>query len=105
VAAVLRLTPLERLRFLLLPSALPHIFAGLRLSLSLSLILMVFSELLPGSANGVGFALTDAQSRSDLLTVWAVLLLLGVLGHLLNTGLLAAERRLADGESPRGRTL
>jgi ABC-type nitrate/sulfonate/bicarbonate transport system permease component len=105
VAAVLRLTPLERLRFLLLPSALPHIFAGLRLSLSLSLILMVFSELLPGSANGVGFALTDAQSRSDLLTVWAVLLLLGVLGHLLNTGLLAAERRLAGGESPRGRTL
>ena len=94
VAAVLRLNPLERLRFLLLPSALPRIFAGLRLSLSLSLILMVFSELLPGTANGVGYTLTDAQSRSDLLTVWAVLLLLGVLGYLLNTALLAVERRL-----------
>jgi len=93
VAAVLRLNPLERLRFLILPSALPRIFAGLRLSLSLSLILMVFSELLPGTANGIGYTLTDAQSRSDLLTVWAVLLLLGVLGHLLNAALLAVEKR------------
>ncbi|MFI6013563.1 ABC transporter permease [Streptomyces sp. NPDC051243] len=100
VAAVLRLTAAERLRFLILPSALPRIFAGLRLSLSLSLILMVFSELLPGTANGIGFTLTDAQSRSDLLTVWAALVLLGALGYLLNTGLLAVEKRLVG----RGRT-
>ncbi|MFI9808456.1 ABC transporter permease [Streptomyces sp. NPDC052301] len=94
VAAVLRLTRAERLRFLVLPSALPRIFAGLRLSLSLCLILMVFSELLPGSDNGIGFTLTDAQTRSDLLTVWAALLLLGALGHLFNAGLLAVEKRL-----------
>ncbi|WP_019062775.1 ABC transporter permease [Streptomyces prunicolor] len=99
VAAVLRLTAVERLWFLLLPSALPRIFAGLRLSLSLCLILMVFSELLPGTANGIGFALTDAQSRSDLLTVWAVLVLLGALGYLLNTGLLAIEKRLTGKRS------
>jgi ABC-type nitrate/sulfonate/bicarbonate transport system permease component len=103
VAAVLRLGPAQRLWFLLLPSALPRIFAGLRLSLSLCLVLMVFSELLPGTANGIGFALTEAQSRSDLLTVWAVLLLLGVLGHLLNTGLLAVEARLIGGERHGGR--
>ncbi|MFI6621635.1 ABC transporter permease [Streptomyces sp. NPDC050528] len=102
VAAVLRLTPLERLWFLLLPSALPRIFAGLRLSLSLCLVLMVFSELLPGTANGIGFALTDAQSRSDLLTVWAVLVLLGALGFLLNTGLLAVEKRLTGRGSHNG---
>ncbi|MPY48665.1 ABC transporter permease subunit [Streptomyces sp. K1PN6] len=94
VAAVLRLNAAERLWLLFLPSALPRIFAGLRLSLSLSLILMVFSELLPGTADGIGYTLTDAQSRSDLLTVWAVLLLLGALGYLLNTGLLTVERRL-----------
>jgi ABC-type nitrate/sulfonate/bicarbonate transport system permease component len=102
VAAVLRLTTAERLWFLLLPSALPRIFTGLRLSLSLCLILMVFSELLPGTANGIGFTLTDAQSRSDLLTVWAVLVLLGALGYLLNTGLLAAERRLTGKGSREG---
>ncbi|OLZ74609.1 nitrate ABC transporter permease [Streptomyces sp. IMTB 2501] len=104
VAAVLRLTAPERLWFLILPSALPRIFAGLRLSLSLSLILMVFSELLPGSDNGIGFTLTDAQTRSDLLTVWSALLLLGALGYLLNTGLLAVERRLVGPGTSRGRT-
>nr|WSY50753.1 ABC transporter permease subunit [Streptomyces sp. NBC_00886] len=102
VAAVLRLTAPERVWFLLLPSALPHIFAGLRLSLSLCLVLMVFSELLPGTANGIGFALTDAQSRSDLLTVWAVLVLLGALGYLLNTGLLAVEKRLTGKRNHEG---
>ncbi|MGW2485852.1 ABC transporter permease [Streptomyces sp. NPDC001606] len=101
VARVLRLTGPERLWFLLLPSALPRIFAGLRLSLSLSLVLMVFSELLPGSDDGIGFTLTDAQTRSDLLTVRSALLLLGALGYLLNTGLLAVERRLV-GTRPAG---
>ncbi|ANS68769.1 ABC-type nitrate/sulfonate/bicarbonate transport system, permease component [Streptomyces lincolnensis] len=101
VAAVLRLNTVERLWFVVLPSALPRIFAGLRLSLSLSLILMVFSELLPGTENGIGFTLTDAQTRSDLLTVWAALVLLGALGHLLNTGLLVVEKRLIGrGKAP-----
>ncbi|WP_346776698.1 ABC transporter permease subunit [Streptomyces sp. HNM0574] len=99
-AVVLRLSRAQRLWLLLLPAALPRIFAGLRLSLSLALILMVFSELLPGSANGIGFQLTDAQTRSDLLTVWAAIVLLGVLGYLLNTLLLAVEHRVV----PRTRT-
>ncbi|MFM9372280.1 ABC transporter permease [Streptomyces sp. Da 82-17] len=92
-ARVYGLGGLQRVRLLLIPAALPKIFAGLRLSLSLSLILMVFSELLPGTADGLGFQLTDAQSRSDLLTVWSVIVLLGVLGYLCNAALLAVERR------------
>ncbi|MFC4911726.1 ABC transporter permease [Actinomadura gamaensis] len=92
-ARVFRLSAADRLRRLMIPSALPKIFAGLRLSLSLSLILMVFSELLPGTRNGLGFELTDAQSRSDLPTVWAVVVLLGILGYILNAVLTAVERR------------
>jgi ABC-type nitrate/sulfonate/bicarbonate transport system permease component len=55
---------------------------------------MVFSELLPGTANGIGFELTDAQSRSDLPTVWAAIALLGILGYVLTSLLLVAERRV-----------
>ncbi|MEV7085308.1 ABC transporter permease [Streptomyces sp. NPDC093085] len=97
VAAVLRMPLAERVLLLHLPAALPRIFAGLRISLSLSLILMVFSELLPGTSNGIGYQLVDAQSRSDLLTVWAVIVLLGVAGQVLNSGLLACERLLLGG--------
>ncbi|MDN3355195.1 ABC transporter permease subunit, partial [Actinomadura sp. DC4] len=93
-ARVYKLTAADRVRKIIFPSALPKIFAGVRLSLSLSLILMVFSELLPGTANGIGFELTDAQSRSDLPTMWATIVLLGVLGYVLNVLLLAVEGRV-----------
>ena len=93
-ARAFRLTAAERLGFVIVPATLPKLFAGLRLALSLSLILMVFSELLPGTANGIGFELTDAQSRSDLPTMWAAIVLLGILGYLLNTLLLVLERRV-----------
>ncbi|GLW28544.1 ABC transporter permease [Actinoplanes regularis] len=94
IARVFRLSATDRLLRIVVPSALPKIFAGLRLSLSLALILMVFSELLPGTADGIGFELTDAQSRSDLPTVWSAIVLLGILGYLLNTLLLMLERRV-----------
>jgi ABC-type nitrate/sulfonate/bicarbonate transport system permease component len=93
-AQVFRLSRADRLFRIIIPSTLPKIFAGLRLSLSLALILMVFSELLPGTANGIGFELVDAQSRSDLPTMWAGIVLLGILGYLLNGILLMVERRV-----------
>jgi ABC-type nitrate/sulfonate/bicarbonate transport system permease component len=90
-ARVYKLSAADRVLKIIFPATM---FAGLRLSLSLSLILMVFSELLPGTANGIGFELTDAQSRSDLPTVWAAIVLLGILGYVLNAILLAVERRV-----------
>jgi ABC-type nitrate/sulfonate/bicarbonate transport system permease component len=93
-ARVFRLSTVDRVRLIIFPSALPKIFAGLRLALSLALILMVFSELLPGTTNGIGFQLTDAQTKFDLPSVWAGVVLLGVLGYLLNVLLLAIERRV-----------
>jgi ABC-type nitrate/sulfonate/bicarbonate transport system permease component len=99
-AAVYRLTTVERLRLVILPSTLPKIFAGLRLSLSLALILMVFSELQPGAADGIGFQLVEATTRFDYETVWAAIALLGVLGYVLNMGLLVIERRVLSWQRP-----
>lgn len=93
-ARVFRLTSAERVLLIILPSSLPKIFAGIRLALSLSLILMVFSELLPGTANGIGFELTNAQSQFDYPAIWSVIVLLALLGYLFNTVLLMAERRV-----------
>ncbi|MFC4013080.1 ABC transporter permease [Nonomuraea purpurea] len=91
---VFRLSRGERLMKVILPSALPKVFAGLRLALSLSLIVMVFSELLPGTTNGIGFQLTYAYSTFDLPAMWAGIVLLGVLGYLLNELFLVVERRV-----------
>nr|WP_296069873.1 ABC transporter permease [uncultured Actinoplanes sp.] len=93
-ARAFRLTGWERLGFVVLPATLPKLFAGLRLALSLSLILMVFSELQPGAADGIGFRLQEATTRFDYETVWAAIVLLGILGYLLNAALQVVERRV-----------
>ena len=75
-----------------LPAATPKIFAGLRVSLSLALVLMVVSELV-GSTDGIGYRLMFDQRQFDFPAMWAGIVLLGILGYALNTALLAVERR------------
>ncbi|GLZ41506.1 ABC transporter permease [Actinokineospora sp. NBRC 105648] len=91
-AQVFRLSRTQWTFGVVLPSALPKVFAGLRLSLSIALILMVVSELV-GSENGIGNRLVRAKSDYELPDMWAWIVLLGVLGYLFNTLLLLLERR------------
>jgi ABC-type nitrate/sulfonate/bicarbonate transport system permease component len=92
-ARVFMLTGPQRLFRIILPESAPKIFAGLRLSLSLALILMVVSELV-GSTDGIGFSLLTAQQGFDYTGIWACILLLGILGVALNVSLVSVERRM-----------
>ncbi len=92
-ARVLQLRRTDWWLRVVLPAAAPKVLAGLRVSLSLALILMVISELV-GATNGLGFQLALAQRRFDFLTMWAVVVLLGVLGYAFNSGLVAVESRV-----------
>ncbi|GAA2118050.1 ABC transporter permease [Actinomadura napierensis] len=95
IARVFHLSGPQRLIYLILPAALPKIFAGLRLSLSLSLILMVVSELMGGATNGIGFSLLlEPQRTYDIPAMWVGIVVLGVLGFAFNAALLAVERRV-----------
>ncbi|WP_157245293.1 ABC transporter permease [Nonomuraea typhae] len=76
-----------------IPAALPKIVAGMRVTLSLSLILMVLSEWLLAD-HGLGHFLINAQRTFEILDVWAAIVLLGLIGYLLNVLFLAAERRV-----------
>jgi ABC-type nitrate/sulfonate/bicarbonate transport system permease component len=81
-ARVYRITGGARLRKLVLPSASPQIYAGLRQGLSVAIILMVISELFAAS-NGLGFAVVQAQRSFAIPETWAGMLMLGLLGFLL----------------------
>ncbi len=83
----------RRLAFIVLPSAAPRIFAGLRVSLSLALILMVISEMV-AATGGIGFTILQAERGFAITEMWAGIVLLGVLGYVLNALLLVAERHL-----------
>jgi ABC-type nitrate/sulfonate/bicarbonate transport system permease component len=92
-ARVYRLPFREELRHVLLPAAAPKIFAGLRISLSIAVILMVISEMV-ATVNGVGFELVQAQRSFRSLDVWATIVLLGVIGYALNAILATVQARV-----------
>ncbi|TDV41856.1 ABC transporter permease [Actinophytocola oryzae] len=89
----MRLSKLRFLATVVFPAALPKIFAGLRVSLSLALILMVISEL-KGGDDGLGAQMILAQRNFDLPAMWAGIVLLGILGYVLNALLLAVQNRV-----------
>ena len=92
-ARAFRLTRWQRLAKLIIPATLPRAFAGFRLSLSLSLILMVFAELV-GSSNGIGYEMSNASNAFDMTFLWSTIVLLGILGYLLNVLLSGAEQHV-----------
>ncbi|OKI32579.1 nitrate ABC transporter permease [Saccharothrix sp. CB00851] len=102
-SAVFRIPKPQWVLGVVLPSAAPKIFAGLRVSLSLSLVLMVVSELV-GTDNGIGSQLLVAQREFDFPDMWAGIILLGVLGYALNTVLLAFERKALAWQPKQERT-
>jgi ABC-type nitrate/sulfonate/bicarbonate transport system permease component len=92
----------QRLASVIIPAALPKAFAGFRLSLSLSLILMVFAELV-GSSNGIGYEMSNATNSFDMTLLWSTIVLLGILGYLLNELLSGAERLVLAWHTGKGR--
>jgi ABC-type nitrate/sulfonate/bicarbonate transport system permease component len=83
----------DRLLKLTLPAAAPQIFAGMRTSLSLALILMVISEMV-ASSNGIGYFVLQSQRSFAIPEMWSGILLLGILGYVLNALFLLVERRV-----------
>ncbi|GLB69495.1 ABC transporter permease [Arthrobacter mangrovi] len=92
-AVVYRLSPWKRLRTVVLPSASPHIFAGVRTCLSISLLLMVISEMV-AATNGLGHYIIQSQRTLDISSMWSGMFLLGILGYALTALFLLVQRRI-----------
>jgi len=92
-ARAFRLPAVTRLTSIILPSAAPKIFAGLRLSLALALVMMIVSEFV-GSTNGIGNEMLKDQSLFNVPGMWGVIVLLGLLGMVLNAAFGLLERRV-----------
>ncbi|HYY23828.1 MAG TPA: ABC transporter permease subunit, partial [Thermoleophilaceae bacterium] len=83
----------DRLWRVMLPAASPQIFAGMRISLSLALILMVISEMV-ASTNGIGYFVLQSQRTFAIPEMWSGIFLLGILGYVFNAGFILIERRV-----------
>lgn len=91
VAALNRLNPVQTFWRVLLPAASPNLFAGLRVGLTLAVVLAVGADMFAG-AGGLGGALLASQSTFDTAGLWATLVVLAVMGALVNGLLLVVER-------------
>ena len=81
-----RATPLQRLRLLLVPSALPYFLAGLKVSGGLSLIGAVTAEMVAGAAGretGLASRILEVSFRTETPKMFAALSLLVATGVLI----------------------
>jgi ABC-type nitrate/sulfonate/bicarbonate transport system permease component len=83
----------ERLWRVKLPSAVPYIATGLRISSAVALILAVTAEIVIGSA-GLGREINVARSSGAVELMYALIITTGLLGWLLNIATTQAERRV-----------
>jgi len=90
-ASLFRKGRAERILRVDLPAALPSIFAGLRIAVSIGLVMVVVSEFV-GGGDGLGHYILVAQSQFDVPEVYAGILFLGVLGFVLNGVFVLVER-------------
>jgi ABC-type nitrate/sulfonate/bicarbonate transport system permease component len=93
-ASMLHVGPVERAFRISLPAALPSIAAGLRIAVSVGLLMVVISEFVPGEGDGLGRYILFQQSQANIPELYGGILFLGLLGYLLNSLFLLAERRV-----------
>lgn len=97
-AASLGATRADLVRRVMLPAALPGIVVALRVGVGLALFVIVGAEFM-GADAGLGHLIMEGRTFFNPAQIVMGALLLGLLGSLVNTLLLAAERRLLGGRA------
>lgn len=99
VSAGLQLSPLDFVVKIGLPNALPDILAGMRLSLTVALIVTVVGEMIASQA-GLGQAILLAARSFRASELFAGVALLGAIGFASNSLLAVLERRFLVWQKP-----
>ncbi len=102
VARVLRLGVFSRLFKIVLPSALPLIFAGLRISLGVGWMVLIAAELL-SSSEGIGKFVWDMFNNGSSQTfaqMFVVVFVVGAIGLLLDRIMIVLQRSVSFDGAP-----
>ena len=98
VARLLQFNRIQLVMKLIIPSALPHILLGLRLSVGVAWLGLVVAEMM-GSTQGIGFLINDARSMSIITTVFVGIIIFALLGKLSDFLVLTVEKHLLKWQS------
>jgi ABC-type nitrate/sulfonate/bicarbonate transport system permease component len=75
------------------PAALPNILTGMRISLGISLIVVVIAEMIAGNS-GIGYYILDMQRSFRIPEMFVGIFTLGLVGYALNTIFIKTENHL-----------
>lgn len=97
VSKVLRLPAFTHIRKIVIPSAIPGIFTGLRLSLSVGWMVLIAAEMLaqnPGLGKFVWDEFQNGSSQS-LARIMVAVFTIGIIGFMLDRGMLALQKAVS----------
>lgn len=97
IARVLDLPERKVLTRILLPSVLPYVLTGVRLSIGTAWLVIVAAEMLTGGT-GIGFWLWDEWNNLNVQHIIIAIVIIGLVGMLLDAALLFLARRFAFAE-------
>ncbi len=75
-----------------LPSAAPSIVSGLRLSVSLGLVVVIVTEMFTGTDNGLGKRIYDYGLIYETPLMYSAIILTGLLGYIINKSIVLFEK-------------
>lgn len=92
-AKTLNITGFNYLKKIVLPEAMPSIFGGIRIAISLSLIIIVLTEIFHGG-NGLGSRLINAQLTYNVPELISIIIVIGFIGYLFNILAIFVEKKI-----------
>lgn len=93
-ASVMGASRLRIFRDVTFYESLPQTFVGLRMAVSLALVVIIVAEMFIGSDNGLGKRIIDSQITFDMPQLYGTILVTGALGYGLNVLFFALESRV-----------
>jgi NitT/TauT family transport system permease protein len=94
IAIAYKLTSYQSFWHVTLPDASPSIAASLRLSIALCLHMAIIGEMFVGSESGIGRRLYDANLLLRIPEMYAIIILSGFIGYLLNQLFVIIEHKV-----------
>lgn len=91
VSRVLKMPKMQVVKEIIIPSTLPYIFTGMRLSLGIAWLVIVAAEMLTGGT-GIGFFVWDTYNTGEISLVILSLFIIGIVGLLLDYAVAVVEK-------------
>ena len=97
VALVLQMSNRRFFTKVLIPSALPYIFTGLRISIGLAWLAIIAAEIVMSGIVGIGFFIWDAYQQNYVTDIVLAVVWIGAVGLILDRTIAWIQTRISGG--------